>query len=423
MASTYKSIFKRWNGTDWDTYYFATRADQVAEITTGGDSVERRFVNGTQKTAIDTYLVTFNAANKLLKLDTNGLIPSANLPFSISDYLTKANPTYSGTMTATNGGSNAFNIQDNKILFGYGTPSGSLAKWDVSASGVNLNFRHDVGSGFVTSFVMTPSMLDVNNKLITKVATPQIGTDAANKEYVDNLIAVGLEWKAPVKAASIGNVTLGVALNTLDGVTLAAGDRVLLKNQTTTTQRGVYTLDASKIPQRTIDDSAATDLGHTVFVEGGTTNNDTVYHCNAANTWVLVSKTDTYDVITNGGLEKSGTNFGIKAGSVTNAMIAENTINVGTKLSAFAGSDTIATWNDPAMTAASTVDQLTAKLSKLYSSIKLLRGTANYNTNNSQTIAGAYTTAEAKNRTYRGDGAPGTTGFVTGDLYFEGVAI
>ena len=151
---------------------------------------------------------------------------------------------------------------------------------------------------------------------------------------------------------------------------------------------------------------------------------DTVYHCNAANTWVLVSKTDTYDVISNAGLEKSGTNFGIKAGSVTNTMIAANTIDVGTKLLAFAGSDSIATWNDPAMTAASTVDQLTAKLSKLYSSIKLLRGTGNYNTNNSQTIAGAY----KKNRTFRGDTAPGAIPevgevWVSGDLYFEGVAI
>lgn len=420
MPTTYKAIYKRFNGTDWDTFYFATRADQVAEITTGGDAVERRFVNGTQKTSIDTYLATFNAANKLLKLDANGRIPAAQLTLATdqTQYIARENGIFSESLTAAAGGSHELNMQDNKILFGYGTPSGSLVKWDVSASGVNLNFRHDAGSGFVTSFVMTPGMLDVNNKLITKVATPQIGTDATNKEYVDNLIASGLTWKEPVKAASIGNVTIGSALNTLDGVTLAAGNRVLLKQQTTASENGVYLLDASKIPQKVADDST---IGDTVFVEGGTTNNDTVYHCNAANTWVLVSKTDTYGVITNGGLEKSGTEFGIKALGVTNAMIAANTIDVGTKLLAFAGSDTIATWNDPDMTAASTVDQLTAKLSKLYSSIKLLRGTSNYNTNNSQTIAGAY----LKNRTYRGDGAPAADAntYTSGDLYFEGVAI
>lgn len=269
----------------------------------------------------------------------------------------------------------------------------------------------------VTSFGVSPTVFDVGGKRVVSVASPTANTDATNKEYVDNLVASGLTWKAPVKAASIGNVTLAVALNSLDGVTLAAGDRVLLKDQTTTTQRGVYLLDASKIPQKVDADST---IGDTVFVEGGTTNNDSVYHSNATDTWVLVSKTDTYGVISNGGLEKSGTDFGIKDGAVTNAKLG-NGIWIS-KIDNFAMTQELL-WSQ--MTAADGTATASPYnwFRNLTSAIQELRGTANYNTHNTETIAGAYDLAEVKNRTYRGDTAPSTSGYISGDLYFEGVAI
>lgn len=416
MATTYKAIYKRFNGTDWDTFYFATRADQVAEITTGTDSTTRKFVTVNQSANIVTYLMSgFNGNSQLLQLDGTGKIPSANLPFSISDYVVKNNGTFSGTLNAGTTGAN-IDMKQGELQFGYGTVSASNLKWKLEGYGQQMRLYHDVGAGFVPSVYISSANIAVANKQIKEVATPTAGTDATNKEYVDNLIASGMKWKDPVKAASIGNIDTAVALNTLDGVTLASDNRVLLKNQTTASQNGVYLLNASKIPQKVADDST---IGTTVFVEGGTVNNDFTYHCNAANTWVVVSKTDTYTA-DESSITKSGTQFGVKALGITNAMLA-GSINI-TKLANYAMTQELL-WTQIPNADGTTTNSLFDWMRGITSSIKNLRGTSLYNTNNSETIAGAYDLAEVKNRTYRGDTAPGAGSYVTGDLYFEGVAI
>lgn len=82
--------------------------------------------------------------------------------------------------------------------------------------------------------------VSLNSKAINNLLDPAAAQDAATKNYVDNAIQ-GLDVKASVKAATTANVTLaGGAPNTLDGVALVANDRVLVKNQTTTNQNGIY---------------------------------------------------------------------------------------------------------------------------------------------------------------------------------------
>jgi hypothetical protein len=82
------------------------------------------------------------------------------------------------------------------------------------------------------------------------------------------------QWKQPVRAATTASITIATALNagdTLDGVTLAAGDRVLVKDQGTHSQNGIYIVDAS--PYRASDfDEDAEVLGAVVFVIDGTAN-------------------------------------------------------------------------------------------------------------------------------------------------------
>lgn len=115
------------------------------------------------------------------------------------------------------------------------------------------------------------------NKL-TNVGTPSAGTDAANKTYVDNL-AAGLDWKASVRVATTANGALSTAYengDTVDGVTLATGDRILLKNQSTGSENGIYTVNASGSPTRATDADSNSEVsgGMAVFVEEGTTNAD-----------------------------------------------------------------------------------------------------------------------------------------------------
>ena len=69
-------------------------------------------------------------------------------------------------------------------------------------------------------------------------ATPVGSTDIANKQYVDS-VAAGLSWKQPVAVATTVNITLS-GLQTIDGYLTLAGDRVLVKNQTTAADNGIY---------------------------------------------------------------------------------------------------------------------------------------------------------------------------------------
>ena len=115
--------------------------------------------------------------------------------------------------------------------------------------------------------------IDLNNNKITNLATPTNPGDAANKGYVDAAVA-GVDWKASVRAATTGNITLS-GEQTIDGVSLAAGDRILVKNQTTGSQNGVYVVNADTWA-RSLDanENAEVTPGFAVFVEEGTVNAD-----------------------------------------------------------------------------------------------------------------------------------------------------
>lgn len=114
---------------------------------------------------------------------------------------------------------------------------------------------------------------------ITNLGSPEADTDAANKAYVDSATA-GLNVHASVQAATTANINLSTALENgdlLDGVTLATGNRVLVKNQTTKSQNGIYVVKVSGAPDRAPDYNSVpeVDAGDFVFVEAGTSNGKT----------------------------------------------------------------------------------------------------------------------------------------------------
>jgi hypothetical protein len=122
----------------------------------------------------------------------------------------------------------------------------------------------------------------------TNVGTPSSGTDAANKSYVDT--AIGnlnslFDSKGSVRAATTANGTLATAFengDVIDGVTLATGDRILLKNQTAPAENGIYVVAASGAPTRATDMDAWAEIpGAFVVVEEGSANADTVWLCSS----------------------------------------------------------------------------------------------------------------------------------------------
>jgi hypothetical protein len=122
--------------------------------------------------------------------------------------------------------------------------------------------------------------VDLNSQKIINLGDPTLAQDAATKLYVDNAIA-GLKWKQDVRAATTANGTLATAFangQTIDGVVLATGDRILIKNQTTGSENGIYTVSASGAPVRANDaDTAAELLQAAVFVREGAVNADRAY--------------------------------------------------------------------------------------------------------------------------------------------------
>ena len=400
--SILKSTFKRWNGSAWDIHYFRTSADVIDETTS------YKIMTADERTAIANYLNSFNAANKLLKLDGNGKVPVSLIPGGLN-YLTKNNPSFTGILKGKQqegswlAGGSLFKLSShNTSDSGSGLPGfiefkadqGDYVDLELSASQIKLTSLNGV---------------DVNNKKITNVANPTAPLDATNKSYVDGLIASGTRPVDPVKAATTKPISL-TGLQKIDDYMTVAGDRILVKDQTGDgADNGIYTASATAW-SRIHDDSTA---GKLTFVENGTVNNDSQFFATSNTSWSLFSRVDTITV--SGGLRKVGTDISVASSGITNDMLAAG-IRLS-KLESFASNDSVERELLPATASRALKDHL----EDIYSSIKRLRGAADYATHNGQTIAGAYDAAAEKNRTYTGNSDPGTVGYATGDLFFQDI--
>jgi hypothetical protein len=120
--------------------------------------------------------------------------------------------------------------------------------------------------------------IDANNQRITSVGTGVSPSDAINLAQLQSAIN-GLSWHGAVRAASTGNVTIATPGAAIDGVTLATGNRVLLKNQTTATENGVYVFNGASSPLTRAADGVQGTLnaGAAFYVDEGTVNADTSY--------------------------------------------------------------------------------------------------------------------------------------------------
>ena len=121
--------------------------------------------------------------------------------------------------------------------------------------------------------------VSLNSNKITNLATPTQSTDAATKAYVDS-VTEGLHIHASAVAATTGNISISADLEAgdiIDGVTLVAGDRVLVKNQSTASENGIYVVQSSGAAVRAtdFDQPAEVDGGDFIFVTGGTVNDNT----------------------------------------------------------------------------------------------------------------------------------------------------
>lgn len=141
------------------------------------------------------------------------------------------------------------------------------------------DFDTQVRTNRLDQMAAPTASVSMNSQLLTNVLAPVSGGDAANKTYVDNLSA-GLDPHASVRVATTAAGTLASSFengDTVDGVVLATGNRILIKDQASNIENGIYTVNASGAPTRATDADVGAEIsgGAFVFVEEGTVNADT----------------------------------------------------------------------------------------------------------------------------------------------------
>ena len=269
----------------------------------------------------------------------------------------------------------AFNEADLKLYYGFGdngsTPPSASSIITVGGSGAffsktdtrNANtvlvgpasgsaaaptFRALVAADLLklNEFTAPDGSVSLNSQKITNLATPTADGDAASKSYVDG-VSQGLDVKDSCVAATTANITISTALNngdTLDGVSLSTNDRVLVKDQSTASENGIYIVGSS--PARADDLAAGADAaGMFTFVEQGTVNADNGFVCTSnkgsavvgTNNLAFSQFSGAGQVTAGDGLDKSGNTLSVDLKSNGGLVIESTEIAVDLAASSITG--------------------------------------------------------------------------------------
>ena len=173
--------------------------------------------------------------------------------------------------------------------------------------GDGSNFVTESGATARTSLGLGTIATQASNNVaitggsVTGLGSPSSSSDAATKNYVDDAVA-GLRTRTIAECATTANVNLSNGLeagDSIDGVTLVAGDRVLVKDQSTASENGLYLAVSSGAASRDPEhDSIAELSGGMVVVNQGSTNDNKIFLCTTDNTGSVGSTSITYTQVT-----------------------------------------------------------------------------------------------------------------------------
>lgn len=173
----------------------------------------------------------------------------------------------------------------------------------------------------------------VTGAVVTGLSLPSLSTDAASKAYVDSLVQ-GLDAKASARVATTANITLS-GTQTIDGVSVIAGDRVLVKDQTSAAQNGIYLVAAGSWTRTTDADTWDELVSAFVFVESGTANANNGYTCTIAAGGTLGATAVTWtqfsgagQITAGDGLTKTGNTLNVVTASSARIVVNANDIDL-----------------------------------------------------------------------------------------------
>jgi len=291
-------------------------ADAIDGTKIADDSINsEHYVDGSIDTAhiADSQITTAKIADSQITSAkiTDGAIVNADVNASAAIDTTKI---HDGTISNTefgylNGVSS--NIQDQLDAKGASnanlTAIGNLATTDSNfIVGSGSTWVAETGStaraslGLGTISTQAANSVSISGGSITGLGTPSSNSDAATKVYVDNLVT-GLKTRIITRVGTTGNINLSNALengDTLDGITLATGNKILVKDQTDATENGIYDVVASGAASRNTEfDTVAELAGQMVIVQEGSTNADKFFLCTTDNSGSIGSVNITFTVV------------------------------------------------------------------------------------------------------------------------------
>lgn len=210
-----------------------------------------------------------------------------DLTANARDFLLTPSSDNLATLVSNETGTGSLVFANNPTMSGV-TVNGNLTVGGSGLVASNINdFNTAVRTNRLDQMAVPTGDVSFNSVKITSLADPASAQDAATKAYVD-AARMGLDVKQSARVATTVNITLS-GTQTIDGVTVVAGDRVLVKNQTTGSQNGIYDVAVGSWSRASDSDSnAKVTTGLFTFVSEGTVNADSG--------WVLT----TNDVITLG---------------------------------------------------------------------------------------------------------------------------